>query len=76
MIVQPLVVWLWIGGVVMALGTVLAAFPGPAPQPDRPRVGPTAERAAVGGDGNGSGGRDRSGDGAEVAVTGRTAARG
>jgi cytochrome c-type biogenesis protein CcmF len=26
-IVQPLVVWLWIGGGVMALGTVLAAVP-------------------------------------------------
>jgi cytochrome c-type biogenesis protein CcmF len=27
-IVQPLVVWLWIGGAVMAFGTGLAAFPG------------------------------------------------
>ncbi|MDQ3304378.1 MAG: heme lyase CcmF/NrfE family subunit [Actinomycetota bacterium] len=27
-IVQPLVVWLWIGGGVMALGTVLAVWPG------------------------------------------------
>lgn len=27
-IVQPLIIWLWIGGGVMALGTVLAAFPG------------------------------------------------
>jgi cytochrome c-type biogenesis protein CcmF len=27
-IVQPLVTWLWVGGVVMALGTILAAFPG------------------------------------------------
>ncbi|MDP9419746.1 MAG: heme lyase CcmF/NrfE family subunit, partial [Actinomycetota bacterium] len=27
-IIQPLVVWLWIGGGVMALGTVLAAWPG------------------------------------------------
>ncbi|MCH7789685.1 MAG: heme lyase CcmF/NrfE family subunit [Acidobacteria bacterium] len=26
--VQPLIVWLWIGGGVMAFGTVLAAFPG------------------------------------------------
>jgi cytochrome c-type biogenesis protein CcmF len=25
---QPLVVWLWIGGAVMAVGTLLAAFPG------------------------------------------------
>jgi cytochrome c-type biogenesis protein CcmF len=27
-VVQPLVVWLWVGGVVMAVGTVLSAFPG------------------------------------------------
>jgi cytochrome c-type biogenesis protein CcmF len=27
-IVQPLVVWLWVGGAVMAVGTALAAFPG------------------------------------------------
>ncbi|MFN7148321.1 MAG: heme lyase CcmF/NrfE family subunit [Microthrixaceae bacterium] len=26
--VQPIVVWLWVGGFVMALGTVLAIFPG------------------------------------------------
>ncbi len=27
-IVQPLIVWLWIGGIVMVLGTLLALFPG------------------------------------------------
>ena len=27
-IVQPLVIWLWIGGAIMAIGTGLAAFPG------------------------------------------------
>jgi len=26
--VQPLIVWLWIGGIVMVLGTLLALFPG------------------------------------------------
>ncbi len=26
--VKPLILWLWIGGAVMALGTLLAAFPG------------------------------------------------
>jgi len=26
--VKPMIVWLWIGGLVMALGTLLAAFPG------------------------------------------------
>jgi cytochrome c-type biogenesis protein CcmF len=46
--VQPLVVWLWVGGGVMALGTVLSAFPGrrrdpldavsaPLPEPTRTR---------------------------------------
>ena len=33
--VQPLIVWLWIGGMVMALGTALAAWPGRRrPRPD------------------------------------------
>jgi len=27
-IVQPLIVWLWIGGTIMVIGTALAAFPG------------------------------------------------
>jgi cytochrome c-type biogenesis protein CcmF len=27
-VVQPLIMWLWLGGLVMAAGTVLAAFPG------------------------------------------------
>ena len=27
-IVQPLIVWLWIGGIVMVIGTLLALFPG------------------------------------------------
>jgi cytochrome c-type biogenesis protein CcmF len=27
-VVQPLIVWMWIGGLLMGLGTVLAAFPG------------------------------------------------
>ena len=27
-VVNPRILWLWIGGLVMAIGTVLAAFPG------------------------------------------------
>ncbi len=27
-VVQPLIVWLWIGGAIMAIGTIFAAFPG------------------------------------------------
>ncbi|MEE9417767.1 MAG: heme lyase CcmF/NrfE family subunit [Acidimicrobiales bacterium] len=33
---QPLVVWLWIGGMVMAVGTALAAFPGKRRVPTAP----------------------------------------
>jgi cytochrome c-type biogenesis protein CcmF len=51
---KPLIMWLWIGGLMMALGTVFAAFPGnrrrrpidpvsaPVPEPER------AEEVAVG----------------------------
>ena len=27
-IVQPMILWLWVGGIVMVLGTLLALFPG------------------------------------------------
>jgi cytochrome c-type biogenesis protein CcmF len=39
-VVQPLVMWLWIGGVVMALGTALAAFPGRRRNPIDPVSAP------------------------------------
>jgi cytochrome c-type biogenesis protein CcmF len=35
-VVQPLILWLWIGGAVMALGTALAAFPGSRRRPTDP----------------------------------------
>jgi cytochrome c-type biogenesis protein CcmF len=35
-VVQPLILWLWIGGGVMALGTVLAAWPGERRRPTDP----------------------------------------
>jgi len=35
-VIQPLVTWLWIGGGVMAAGTVLAAFPGRRRRPTEP----------------------------------------
>ena len=38
-IIQPLVAWLWAGGVLMAVGTVLAAWPGRRRRPDRSGVG-------------------------------------
>jgi cytochrome c-type biogenesis protein CcmF len=49
-IVQPLVAWLWAGGVLMAAGTVLAAWPGrgrrrPTDPVSAPIAGPADERA-------------------------------
>ncbi len=47
--VKPLVLWLWIGGAVMALGTLLAAFPGSRRRrPTDPVSAPVPERELVG----------------------------
>jgi cytochrome c-type biogenesis protein CcmF len=35
-IIQPLIMWLWIGGLLMAFGTVLAAWPGRRRRPTQP----------------------------------------
>jgi cytochrome c-type biogenesis protein CcmF len=49
-IIQPLIMWLWIGGVIMALGTVLAAWPGRRRNPILPVSAPVdvAERPKAG----------------------------
>jgi len=39
-VVQPLVSWLWVGGLIMALGTMLAAFPGRRRNPIDPVSAP------------------------------------
>jgi cytochrome c-type biogenesis protein CcmF len=39
-IVQPLIVWLWIGGGVMGLGSILAVFPGSRRRPTDPVSAP------------------------------------
>jgi len=39
-IVQPLILWLWLGGAVIALGTVLAAWPGRRRRPTAPVSAP------------------------------------
>ena len=39
-VVQPLIMWLWIGGLVMALGTLLAAYPGRRRNPIDPVSAP------------------------------------
>ncbi len=54
--IQPLIMWLWIGGGIMAVGTLLAAFPGrrrrgiepvSAPVPERRRSDPPAVTATT-----------------------------
>jgi cytochrome c-type biogenesis protein CcmF len=45
-IVQPLVVWLWVGGIVMVVGTALSLFPGRRRDPTAPTSAPVAERGA------------------------------
>jgi cytochrome c-type biogenesis protein CcmF len=43
---KPLIVWLWVGGAVMAIGTILAAFPGRRRRPTDPvGFGRSAARA-------------------------------
>ena len=41
-IVQPLIVWLWTGGAVMAIGSVMAAFPGRRRRPVDPVSAPVS----------------------------------
>ncbi|HEX6236419.1 MAG TPA: heme lyase CcmF/NrfE family subunit [Acidimicrobiales bacterium] len=44
-IVQPMVMWLWVGGGVMVVGTALAAFPGRRRNPIDPVSAPVPEAA-------------------------------
>jgi cytochrome c-type biogenesis protein CcmF len=45
-IVEPLVVWLWVGGALIAFGTVLAAFPGRRRRGTEPVSAPVAGHVA------------------------------
>jgi cytochrome c-type biogenesis protein CcmF len=45
-IVQPLVLWLWVGGILMAFGTLLAAFPGRRRDPTDPVSAPVPDDAS------------------------------
>jgi cytochrome c-type biogenesis protein CcmF len=47
-VVQPLIMWLWIGGLVMAVGTALAAFPGRRRNPIDPASAPLPGEARRG----------------------------
>jgi cytochrome c-type biogenesis protein CcmF len=44
---QPLIAWLWTGGALMVLGTVLAAFPGQRRRPTDPVSAPMPDERAV-----------------------------
>jgi cytochrome c-type biogenesis protein CcmF len=48
--IQPLIVWLWVGGIVMAIGTALAAFPGKRRRGTEPVSAPVADAVGVGDD--------------------------
>ena len=45
-IIQPLALWLWVGGGVMAFGTILAAWPGRRRRPTDPASAPVPTAAA------------------------------
>jgi len=66
-IVEPLVVWLWIGGGVMAFGTLLAAWPGRRRRPTDPVSAPV-DLTATGDDGDRGDGGDAGdlGDGGDA----------
>jgi cytochrome c-type biogenesis protein CcmF len=46
-IVQPLIVWLWIGGALMAMGTLLAAWPGRRRRPTSPVSAPVPDERVL-----------------------------
>jgi cytochrome c-type biogenesis protein CcmF len=45
-IIQPLIMWLWVGGAVIAVGTVLAAWPGRRRRPTAPVSAPVEVESA------------------------------
>ncbi len=56
--VQPLVAWLWVGGVLLVLGAVLAAVPGRRRRPTDPVSAPVpGAEAGDGSNGSGDAGR-------------------
>jgi len=62
-IVQPMIVWLWIGGGVMAFGTILAAWPGRRRRPTDPVSAPVDVGAGTSGPGPGDEGDGGDGEG-------------
>jgi cytochrome c-type biogenesis protein CcmF len=48
MLVNPLVPWVWFGGIVMAIGTLIALWPGAGSEPPVKRTAPRREEAESG----------------------------
>ena len=61
-IVAPLVIWLWIGGITMAVGTVMAAFPGRRRRGTEPVSADGVRSASGDGDGRRDGGGEQGRD--------------
>jgi cytochrome c-type biogenesis protein CcmF len=69
-IVQPLVVWLWVGGFILVVGSVLAIVPGRRRRPTDPVSAPLPALAPGDGDGDGDDTRrPRGGDGLEDGIS-------
>ncbi|MFP5255866.1 MAG: heme lyase CcmF/NrfE family subunit [Acidimicrobiia bacterium] len=49
-IIEPMVLWLWVGGGIMGLGTLLAAWPGRRRRPEDPVSAPVPSASAAGDD--------------------------
>ena len=47
-IIQPMILWLWVGGAMMAVGTILAAWPGKRRVPTQPASAPVTVGAGAG----------------------------
>ena len=60
-IVQPLIMWLWVGGFVMVIGTALSLFPGRRRDPLTPVSSPVASGRPARGGGDGRAGDDDTG---------------
>src|SRR3546814_6074683 len=60
-IIQPMALWLWVGGGIMAFGTILAAWPGSRLRPTDPTSAPIGVAGSGPGDGDPDGDAGQSG---------------
>jgi cytochrome c-type biogenesis protein CcmF len=73
-VVQPLVMWLWIGGALVVIGSVLAAVPGRRRRPTDP-VSAGVGSASIGSPGTGSPGKGSPGTGSRRTSSSATTAK-